>query len=147
MIHTRSRKGELTHTASPITGYDIVRWGNIEEVAFFHSRTEPVSKERLSLAQQAVAILKEVSRVFNYNPYFVCLFYQKDSESRFIEQQLLFNIWPLEEHQRSTGYEDLRSDPSAFAYLYFYGLFIHKLAHFFDVGMLISDSHTTVYHG
>ncbi len=119
-----------------LAGYDIVRWGNIDEVAFFHVRTEPVTDQRLVLAKQAVDVLRQVARVFDYQAYFVCLFYQKDAVSRFVEQRLLFNIYPLEEHMRKNNVRDLSTDPSAFAYLYFYGLFVHKLGHFFDIGTL-----------
>lgn len=135
-------------------GYDIVRWGNIDEVAFFHVRTEPVTEQRLALARQAVDVLREVARVFDYQAYFVCLFYQKNAVSRcvictaamtilcsppsrcfrFVEQRLLFNIYPIEEHMVKNGIRDLSRDPSGFAYLYFYGLFVHKLSHFFDIG-------------
>jgi isochorismate hydrolase len=111
-----------------------VRWGNIDEVAFFHVRTEPVTEQRLALARQAVGVLRAVARVFDYQAYFVCLFYQRNAVSRFVEQRLLFNIHPLEEHMHKNGVKDLSTDPSAFAYLYFYGLFVHKLGHFFDIG-------------
>ena len=43
----------------------------------------------------------------------------------------MFNIAPIEKHANDSRVADIRKDP--FAYTYFYGLFVHKLAHFFDV--------------
>jgi hypothetical protein len=37
----------------------------------------------------------------------------------------MYNIWPIEEHARAHGLADVRRDP--FAYLYIYGLHIHKV--------------------
>ena len=45
--------------------------------------------------------------------------------------QLLFNVWPVERRKAEKQLADVRSD--AFVYAYFYGLCVHKLAHFFDV--------------
>ena len=43
----------------------------------------------------------------------------------------MLNIAPIDQHRQANGVADVRKD--AFAYTYFYGLLIHKLAHFFDV--------------
>merc|ERR1712048_988205 len=59
------------------------------------------------------------------------MFYQKNALSRFITQKLLYNIWPIEEYVRTNNIKDIKKDP--FTYMYFYGLHIHKLAHFHDV--------------
>jgi hypothetical protein len=40
-------------------------------------------------------------------------------------------VWPIEEHAKANGISDIREDP--FAYMYFYGLSIHKLGHFHDI--------------
>lgn len=61
----------------------------------------------------------------------VTLFYEVGASSRFVRQKLLYNIAPIEEHKRSLLLSDVRTDP--FVYCYFYGLCVHKLAHFFDV--------------
>eukprot|EP00163_Fabomonas_tropica_P028107 TRINITY_DN5650_c0_g1_i2.p1 TRINITY_DN5650_c0_g1~~TRINITY_DN5650_c0_g1_i2.p1 ORF type:complete len:164 (-),score=17.53 TRINITY_DN5650_c0_g1_i2:201-623(-) len=92
-----------------------------------------MTPERQELFKQAVEVLREVTAVFDFNAYYVCLFYQKNAVSRFVAQRLLFNVWPLEEHVKRNRVEDLRRDPSMFAYCYFYGLCIHKLAHFHEV--------------
>ena len=44
---------------------------------------------------------------------------------------MLFNVWPVERRKAEKQLADVRSD--AFVYAYFYGLCVHKLAHFFDV--------------
>ncbi|EGD75783.1 hypothetical protein PTSG_07901 [Salpingoeca rosetta] len=111
-------------------GYDLVRLTNIDGVAIFHSRNQ-IAEGRLQLFQQCVRILKEVSDVFSYDARYVTLFYQEEAQSRFIKQKLLYNIWPIEEHAKAHGVQDVASDP--FAYMYFYGLHIHKLAHFHDI--------------
>lgn len=43
----------------------------------------------------------------------------------------MFNIAPVEARKKEMALADARTD--AFVYAYFYGLCIHKLAHFFDV--------------
>lgn len=60
----------------------------------------------------------------------VTLFYEKGAASRFVRQKLLFNIWPVEQHKAQQQLADVRSDP--YVYAYFYGLAVHKLAHFFE---------------
>ena len=59
------------------------------------------------------------------------LFYEIGAGSRFVRQKLLFNVWPVEQHKASGQLNDVRADP--YVYAYFYGLCVHKLAHFFDV--------------
>ena len=59
------------------------------------------------------------------------LFYQRDSVSRFIRQKIMFNVWPIDDFRESHKIVDIRQHP--WPYMYFYGLFAHKLAHFFDV--------------
>jgi isochorismate hydrolase len=67
------------------------------------------------LARQAVDVLRQVARVFDYQAYFVCLFHKKDAVSPFVEQRLLFNIYPLEDHMRKNKVWDHSTGPSAFA--------------------------------
>jgi hypothetical protein len=43
----------------------------------------------------------------------------------------MFNLAPVEAHVKANRIADVRLDP--FCYTYFYGLCVHKLAHFFDV--------------
>lgn len=43
----------------------------------------------------------------------------------------MYNIWPIEEYVKDNNITDITQDK--FAYMYFYGLHIHKLAHFHDV--------------
>jgi hypothetical protein len=112
-------------------GYDLVRVGNIKSIAFFHHRTAEFTASRRVFVEACIDILFDVSTVFSYNPRYVTLFYQPNSVSRFIRQQLLFNLWPIESHQQAQRIADVRTDP--FAYLYLYGLFIHKIAHFHDI--------------
>jgi hypothetical protein len=112
-------------------GYDLVRIGNIKSIAFFHHRTSEFTAARRGFVETCVDILFDVSAVFSYNPRYVTLFYQTNSISRFIRQQLLFNLWPIEKYQQEHRIQDVRADP--FAYLYIYGLFIHKIAHFHDI--------------
>jgi len=112
-------------------GYDIVRWGNMRGIAIFHARLEIFTTERQQLMSQVLDVLFEVSTVFNYNAHYVTMFYQKDALSRFIHQKLLFNIWPIEDYVNLHGIQDLRQD--SFAYMYIYGLYIHKLGHFHDI--------------
>jgi len=117
-------------------GYDLVRWGNIGDVAFFHAREEgrvdgEIPAQRMQLVEHVAEVLLEVCAVFDYNPGYVTLFWQPHSVSRFIEQKLLFNIWPVEEHQREHGVVDVRTHE--FVHLYIYALMVHKLAHFHDI--------------
>ena len=120
-------------------GFDLLRWGNIGEngdVAFFHSRHEECGEARLQLVTRCAEALRLVSEVFEFNPYFVALFYQKNTLSRFLTrdgsigqgQGMLLNMWPVEVRCLEKGIADPRSDP--FVYCYLYGLFVHKLAHF-----------------
>jgi hypothetical protein len=51
--------------------------------------------------------------------------------SRFIRQKLMFNLAPIDVFRIAHSITDVRTHP--FAYTYFYGLFVHKLAHYFDV--------------
>eukprot|EP00041_Stephanoeca_diplocostata_P038745 m.1548671 g.1548671 ORF g.1548671 m.1548671 type:complete len:491 (-) comp25264_c0_seq11:2511-3983(-) len=48
-------------------GYDLVRWGNLDDVAFFHERGKPFSEERQRLAWQCLDVLRDVSAVFDYD--------------------------------------------------------------------------------
>lgn len=54
-----------------------------------------------------------------------CCLIEKGALSRFIRQRLLYNIWPIEQHALANGLNDIRTDP--FAYMYIYGLHIHKV--------------------
>ena len=45
-------------------GYDLVRWGNIEGVAIFHSRRVEMTDERVKLFEQIVVVLKAVCKVW-----------------------------------------------------------------------------------
>ena len=128
------------------TGFDIVRYGNVgprNDIAFFHSRSEEATSQRLALAHYAAEILEEVCSVFAFNAYYATLFYQRHSVSRFLTglgnvgkgQGLLINIWPIEQKFGECGgetaaltREQVRSEP--FCWCYLYGLCIHKLAHF-----------------
>ena len=112
-------------------GYDLVRWGNLGSVAFFHHRTSEFTPERQQLARQCVQVLSEIMAVFDYDPAYVTLFYQAGALSRFIKQKLMYNIWPIEDHAKRNNIKDVTKDP--FAYMYFYGLSVHKLGHFHDI--------------
>lgn len=112
-------------------GYDLVRWGNFDTIAFFHERNKEFTKARQALTWECVAVLKDVARVFDYDPGYITLFYQPNALSRFIKQKLMYNIWPIEENARQNNIDDVTKDP--FAYMYFYGLCIHKLGHFHDI--------------
>ena len=70
---TTSTKGDLSK------GYDLVRWGNINDIAFFHCRdyiVGPVTQERLDLVKDITIVLKEMCEVFSYNAYYITLFYR-----------------------------------------------------------------------
>lgn len=69
--------------------------------------------------------------MFAYDAAKVTLFYEAGAGSRFVRQKLLFNIWPIEQHKTRQKLSDVRAD--SYIYAYFYGLCVHKLAHFFDV--------------
>jgi hypothetical protein len=69
--------------------------------------------------------------VFDYEPAFVTLFYERGSTSRFVRQKILINIAPIDEYRLANRIDDVSKD--FFAYTYMYGLLIHKLGHFFDV--------------
>lgn len=43
----------------------------------------------------------------------------------------MFNIAPVEKHALKNKISDVSTDP--YCYTYFYGLCVHKIAHFFDV--------------
>ena len=92
-----------------------------------------------------------MAAVFSFDPVFVTLFYEEGAASRFIRQKIMFNLAPVEMHikeqqgrlrgaaagsssSNAVGVDagvDVRLFP--FVYTYFYGLFVHKLAHFFDI--------------
>ena len=72
--------------------------------------------------------MRDVCAVFDYDAAKVTLFYQPGSVSRFVRQKLLFNVHPVEVRGPK---DDVRK--CAFVYCYFFGLMVHKLAHFFDV--------------
>ena len=69
--------------------------------------------------------------VFGFDAAKVTLFYEVGAGSRFVRQKLLFNLWPVEQRKAAMSLDDVRTDP--YVYCYFYGLCVHKLAHFFDV--------------
>jgi len=127
-------------------GYDLVRVGNFTEqidgvadIAFFHHRTTlselydaEATHGRQRLVRECCGALRDVcDGVFGYDAAKVTLFYEAGAGSRFVRQKLLYNIWPIEVHKRTKRLTDVRTDP--FVYCYFYGLCVHKLAHFFDV--------------
>ena len=118
-------------------GYDIVRIGNFDgDIAFFHMRNSSFTETRRQLLIDLIPPLREVCAVFEYDPAFVTLFWHPESASRFIQQRLLLNIWPVEQQIEANARKRLRSpavyrDP--YVYAYFYGLLIHKLGHFHDI--------------
>jgi len=116
-------------------GYDIVRVGNFgpHDVAFFHERTSEFTERRRALLEAVLPPLAEVCAVFEYNPSFVTLFYHPGSASRFIQQQLMLNIWPVERHVAEEGGSAGSATVAPFTYAYFYGLLVHKLGHFHDI--------------
>jgi len=124
---------ETTTRTRTSPGFDLVRV-DVANALFFHHR--PTLHElyddagRRRLVKEAALVLDRVAAVFGYDPAKVALFFQRGAVSRFVRQKLFFNLAPLDKRRRHTG-ADLRADP--FAYCYFFGLFVHKLAHFFDV--------------
>ena len=52
-------------------GYDLVRVGNVNGVAFFHERTTKCPPKRKRLLGHVIEVLEEVSRCFDYNPQYV----------------------------------------------------------------------------
>lgn len=107
----------------------------MKDIAFFHHRLtfpEQFTAEREILLRDCCGILREVcERVFHYDPAFVTLFYETGATSRFIRQKVMLNIAPIDEHRLRHQIVDIRKDD--YAYSYFYGVLVHKLAHFFDV--------------
>ena len=87
---------------------------------------------RQQLVKECCGALRDVcDGVFSFDAAKVTLFYEVGAGSRFIRQKLLFNLWPIAQHKAQKKLKDVRTDP--FVYAYFYGLCVHKLAHFFDV--------------
>ena len=69
-------------------GYDLVRIGNINSVAFFHQRNVEFTSARRVLVEQCVDVLFDVAQVFSYNPRMITLFWQPRSVSR-----VLIALW------------------------------------------------------
>lgn len=139
-ILTNMHAGQVQRGVEVRPGFDLVRVGNfseseegLQDIAFFHHRLtlDEFTPERERLVRQCCQVLRDVSYVFNYDPAFITLFYEVGATSRFIRQKVMFNLAPVEEHALANGISDVRLDP--FCYTYFYGLCVHKLAHFFDV--------------
>ena len=118
---------ERVQKVSVRPGYDLVRVGNFDErpdiqppeIAFFHHRltleTEfRQSLDRQNLVQQCCGVLRAVAAVYDYPHYFVTLFYQPHSASRFIRQKIMFNLWPIDEHRKANKIADVRQDPFAY---------------------------------
>ena len=92
-------------------GYDLVRVCNIDEtpervpqeIAFFHHRGTLASfdDDRRSFIRQCCAVLREVAKCFGYEPYYVTLFYQAHSVSRFIRQKIMFNCWAIDMYRQA----------------------------------------------
>jgi hypothetical protein len=128
-------------------GYDLIRVGNfaeetsmLQDIAFFHHRLSYLKEfdgRRERLLRESCRVLRMIcTEVFDYDPVFVTLFYQASHPmptSRFIRQKILLNIAPIDHHLllMDCPPENLVFLP--FAYSYFYGLLVHKLAHFFDI--------------
>ena len=108
---------------------DLKRYPGAPDVAFFHHRLSDFTPARRRLVLECTFVLDEVCKCFGYDPAKITLFYQARALSRFVRQKLFFNIYPIEEHCQYT--KDARLEP--FTYCYFFGLAVHKLAHFFDV--------------
>jgi hypothetical protein len=51
--------------------------------------------------------------------------------SRFIRQKLMFNLAPIDTFRQKYQIPNIAAHP--FPFTYFYGLFVHKLSHYFDV--------------
>lgn len=140
-ILTNPSAGQVQSKVEVRPGFDLVRVGNfsesvegLQDVAFFHHRLtlSEFTPERECLVRQCCAVLRDVAQgVFDYDPAFITLFYEVGATSRFIRQKLMFNLAPVEAHAIANRIVDIRLDP--FCYTYFYGLCVHKLAHFFDV--------------
>jgi len=128
-------------------GFDLVRIGNFprrgcdgaKEVAYFHHKTSVYQVYEdpsfQCFIKQCCVVLDDVSSsVFGYDTALIALFYQPNAVSRFVRQKLLFNIYPIEQFKKKLNDEnpvDIRR--YAYPYCYFFGLCVHKLAHFFDV--------------
>lgn len=116
-------------------GFDLVRVGTFgkSDVIFFHHRMtlaelyDENRNRRQRLVKECCCVLDDVAGVFGYDPAKVALFYQRGVVSRFVSQKLYFNLAPIEARRQG----DARTDP--FTYCYFWGLFVHKLSHFFDI--------------
>eukprot|EP00038_Savillea_parva_P002308 m.113097 g.113097 ORF g.113097 m.113097 type:complete len:531 (+) comp10794_c0_seq2:4866-6458(+) len=116
-------------------GYDLLRWGNIHKCAYFHYRPEidqfSADHTMQAFVSQCVDVLEELCTVFDYEVAYVTVFYQRGAQSRFMQQRLMFNVAPIHQHAEDNHVQDIRQDP--FAYMYLYGLMIHKLGHFHDI--------------
>eukprot|EP00755_Sulcionema_specki_P000935 Sspe_Gene.3174::Locus_1042_Transcript_1_1_Confidence_1.000_Length_5840::g.3174::m.3174 len=119
------------------TLYDMLRCDNIDvpnapvrRLVFFMDR-KCVDEYAFLLPhlEQCCIVLREVAPLFNYPEHYIALFYMPDGKSRFVKQKLFFNTWPIIEHAKKSRVEPVR-DP--YAFMFFYGLFVHKLSHFFD---------------
>jgi hypothetical protein len=85
---------EQTVSFSKRPGYDLVRVCNIDEfpqtepqeIAFFHHRGTlgQFDEERQEFIRQCCGVLRQVAKCFGYEPYYITLFYQAHSVSRFI---------------------------------------------------------------
>eukprot|EP01052_Picozoa_sp_SAG31_P014459 SAG31_NODE_899_length_11146_cov_7.265049_4_plen_2267_part_00 len=92
-------------------GYDLVRVCNIDEdpertpqeIAFFHHRgtLDAFDDDRRSFIRQCCGVLREVAHCFGYEPYYVTLFYQAHSVSRFIRQKVMFNCWAIDMYRQA----------------------------------------------
>ena len=91
-------------------GYDLVRVCNIDEtpervpqeIAFFHHRgtLDAFDDDRRTFIRQCCGVLREVAKCFGYEPYYVTLFYQAHSVSRFIRQKIMFNCWAVDMYRQ-----------------------------------------------
>ena len=111
-------------------GHDLLRYGNFKSVGFFLARGSNLSQPLKTCLLQTIDVLRDVCEVFSYNYKYITLFYQVNAISRFNKQKILINIEPIDEHRKQNRLKDVRKHP--FAYMYIYGLLIHKLAHFHD---------------
>jgi hypothetical protein len=83
-------------------GYDLVRIGNfaeeeslpLQDIAFFHHRltvSTELTTDRIRLVRQCCAVLREIAtKVFQFDPVFVTLFYEKGATSRFVRQKVYY---------------------------------------------------------
>ena len=62
---------------------------------------EAFDDERRTFIRQCCGVLREVAQVFGYEPYYVTLFYQAHSVSRFIRQKIMFNCWAIDMYRQS----------------------------------------------